>query len=522
MLRIFLAIIALIRNSFTRRRNQNNVRNGCLDIVRSNETARDVNTYNNAEIESFLSNSSGGNVVVTGNNTDIRNHVICKEAWKCHRDRMPAVILHNGNRALESLFASNIYGERACIINGSNRIYDPFVGLDRMEIAELVINSGTKDHKIEHMGNSYIYALHDLIRFQGRAICTESFVRCLRERSLERVIEMAEAGTMPHYIAENISSLSAQGILEQGKIESYFNTLISQGHSALAQERGIENAVSIREAIRQNKVVLIDVGATVNSLILDVMMYEIRKAMSEGYRFALMTDSISLAASEFYADMMTMSMTSGCSYVYSTQDVFIDTQRQQNGFENVTGQANVLIVLQHNSNISAERISQYLGTYRKQDINSTVNTGTSTMGGTQFFPGGSSNEGYGTSWTVMPRVEQAEIVSQGSNHAFIKMSGSSEIISVECTLGDISAECRAPTRRARTNRDIEHAYRRERGGRREQNRGMSWLVFFLLLLFFFPAAFVYSFIKCGTVGKIISGIFLLLFISYIIMAATLM
>ena len=60
-------------------------------------------------------------------------------------------------------------------LNSSNPYYDPFVGLNRSEISQMILSSSGSNYKIERIGNSYIYGLIDYLQLIGRPICVESF-----------------------------------------------------------------------------------------------------------------------------------------------------------------------------------------------------------------------------------------------------------------------------------------------------------------------------------------------------------
>ncbi len=504
-MRILGAILGFIFGLF-RRSSQRRNRDRALDNIDvQNETSRNVIQYRACPIENFVPRETAENIVVSGANADLRNRINSSVAWNCHQTHRAAVILHCGNTALSELMRSNFSGETGFYaIDSTNPMYDPFVGLGRNEIAQLILNSSGTHYKIERMGNSYIYGLTDYLQLLGRPICTETYANCLRDRSYEQIMEQAESGAISDFIARRINSELSQGQLELGNIEQYFSVLRGQGNHVLADETLVGNATSIKKALRQNEVIMLDLQDSTNDLLISVVVQEIRDAISAGSRFTLIVDSLPLDTTESLGQLL-RNFSGQCKYVYSSQDVYTDMQSTSNIFNTLLGRAHSVFVLQHYSSDTSSEFSKFLGEYQKVEVNHTFTQGDSYMTFGQVLPGSNSADVYGTQLVNKPRVEAYEISSQSSNHVYIKQNGNNEIVSVECTRGSARSEQTIPVRL-----DNQHSRRR--------THQINWGIFVVLLIFCYPAAFIYSFIKSRTVGKIISAIFLLFFIFYIIAA----
>lgn len=488
---IFGFFVGLFRRSSNHRNTEQQLNN----IETQNETNKNVIEYRNNAIEAFVPNGAE-NIVVSGSNDNLRNRVNCASAWRCHESGRPAVILHCSNYQLSQLMDETFNGESGFHnLNSSNPYYDPFVGLNRSEISQMILSSSGSNYKIERIGNSYIYGLIDYLQLIGRPICVESFSNCLRDRSYEQIMEQAERGNISEFIARRINSELAQGKLEAGNIEQYFTVLQQQVGNTLADESSASDAVSIKKALRQNEVIVVDIGDASNSLLLNLVIQEIRDAISSGLRFTLIIDSIPVDSSESLGQLM-RNFSGMCSFVYSSPDAYTSAQSTANVFDTLLGRANTVFVLQHSSTASG-RFSQFLGQYQKVEVNHTFTSGDTYATFGQILPGSSSANIYGTQLVNRARVEENEISSQSPDHVYIKRSGTNEIISVRCTGGSARTHYEAPqinnSRRPRTSR-----------------RRMSWLVFVLLFIFCCPAAFIYSFVKSGRTGKIVSAIFFFL------------
>lgn len=494
----------------SRRRDNDNQLDG---IDNQNDLNKNVGEYGNSPIEAFITNSTTENIVISGSNSELRNRGLCAVAWKCYEQRRGSVILHCGNSQLSQMLRDVFNGaENVHLIDSSNPTYDPFVGLNRNEIAQFVLSSAGEHYKVERNGSSYIYGLSDYLQQIGRVTCIDTFTNCLRERSYEDVMEQAERGLISDFVARRINSELAQGQMQFGNIENYFNVFRQQGSNILADESTFRTAISIKQAIRQNHIISIDIGNSSNELLLNAVLQEIRDTISCGTRFTVMLDSVPVDASESLGQMM-RNFSGTCSYVYSSQDVYADTQSTANVFETMLGRAGTVIVLQHYAGATCDAFSRFFGMYHKIEVNHTFTSGDTYSTYTQILPGSSSADIYGTQQIDRPRVESGEIASQHQDHAFIRKNGYSDIISVRCTAGNARDQYPMPRRTALRNASSNTTTRRRR---RNNSSRFNLLIFILLLIFIPPAALIYSLVVCGRTGKIISAIILALMIIMII------
>ena len=485
---IFGGIVELFRQG----RNKRAYNQRLNEIDNENINRRNVVEYRSAPIEAFLPQTANNNVVVSGSNDEIRERVICARAWKCHLDNRPTLILHCGNLNLADRLAQVFQGEDKFLrLDSTNPIYDPFIGLDRSYVSQFILNSSGREYRIERIGSSYLYGLYDYLQQIGRPICTETFYNCMRDRSHEHIIQDSEDGVISEFIARRINSELAQGQLEMGNIEQYFNVLRQQGCDLLADEYNLNNAISIRRALHNGKIVALDISDSANTLLLDIVVQEIRALLSDHIQISLIIDSISIDATETFNQLIrTYSGTN--SLLLSSPDVYSSMQSTATHFEAILGRAETVIALQHYSSSSATKFSEFFGNYQKLEVTQQFGSGRSGRFG-EVFRGTYDNNGSSVQPVVKPRVEESDITGQRDDHAYIKQRGRTEIIDVRIDNGDARSNYVIPER-APTRRTHRHST-------------MSWGIFILLFIFFFPAAFIYSFVKTGKKGKIISAIF---------------
>ena len=508
---MFTMIIMFFVNLFRRRSEQRSTRRRLSQIDIGNDRNKNIIEYRNDPIESFIQDSYFENAIASGDNPELRNRVVCAAAWQCHRAHRGAVILHCGNYELENklrnLFNSEI-GYYA--VNSFNPIYEPFYdATNASQISDIVINSSTNSCKIEGVGRSYIKGLTEFLQITGRRICVNSFVQCMYNREYEDIISMASSGTISEDTAREINSCLAQGQTQFGNIENYFSILSRQGAQILATDSRLSSAINILHALSNNEIISIDIGNSSNYLLINVCLQEIRQAMALGYEFTLFIDNLPARSSEFLPQIL-YSFSGRCNYIYSSKDVYADTQNASNEFYTLTARAKTVFAFKHNSGMSCDAFSRFFGTYFKREISHTITNSDNYMSYYQLLPGRSNADVYGMQDIERPRVKSDEISAQSMNHVYIMKSGHNGIISLTCGEGDARRVCSVQSRgRLRTSS------RYTANGRR-----ISWGIFILLLIFMPPAAFIYTFVLSGRVGKIISAILfifvLFIYISYFV------
>lgn len=502
---MFRIIFGWIRRLIERSR----MRRRIGDIERQNEISKNVIEYHDAPVEAFISGEHSRNIIVSGNNKQIRNRVCCSAAYNAFSNGEGVILLHCDNFELESLLTDAFEGTSGLhLINEFNPCYEPFLNMGKNQIAEMVLSSATDACKVQHNGGIYIKGLTDYLTARGQVPCVRSYNRCPHDTMWRRIQEHVRNGDMTSAVAEEINDELTRGQVERGNVEHYFNVLNSQGSNILADKNVIKagNGTNIRHALSLNQVVSFDVSPSANDLLMNVFIQEIKNCMANGMRFTLILDSIPADSSEALGKLL-RNFSSKCKFVISAKDVYSETANVENLFDSLLGKVDIVFISQHDSAETSEKFSNYLGKYQRLESTSTYTMGDTYSTYGQILPGSNSTNIYGLQRVDRHRVEESEITSLDNNWLFIKEERHSEIIRVHCSSGTARGHYATPRRRPL---------------RRISTKRFSWLIFILLLILIPPAAFIYSLIVCGRTGKIISIIILFLMIAAIVAQIVLM
>lgn len=482
-------IFGWFRRRFARAR----VRRQLDSIERDNAAGRNVNEYR-APVEAYVKSDRVENVVVSGNNKSIRDRVCCAAAFRAHSLGYPVIVLHSGNEQLERMLTDAFTADRRAlrIINEGNKIYDPFLDLNKDQISQLVLSSADDSCRIQHNGGIYIKGLVDYLTARSQVPSARSFIRCPHDEMWNRIRDHVNDGSMSSDVANVINDEITRGQSERGNVKLYFDVLEKQAQCILADRDAITSgrAVSIRRAVAGGQVVAIDVVPSSGNLLLNILTQEMKDEMSAGRPFVFILDGVPTESSKALGDLL-RTFSSRCRFVYSSRDAYAESSGSENTFETIVGRANTVFVTQHDSARTGNRFSEYFGRYRFNEVNNSISTGDTYQTYGTILPGYSTNNVYSVSHVDRPRVEEREITGLPSDRVFIKQEGRTEIILLRVTSGIASLTYPEPRRRSAAS-----------AGRRGH---VNWLIFAILLVLSPPLAFVYGFFTSGRRGKIVFG-----------------
>lgn len=432
-------LIGAIATIIRRNRLERNLRRREEEIERDNAFHRGVTEYLDAPVEAFVPRDGLGDVVCSGNNAEIRDRVACAMAYNAHRKyNRPVVVLHCKNHNLQNQLGACFPQEHCYIVNSDNPIYDPFVGLTRVEIARLVLNSQGERNAVR--GPEYINALIEYLSACGTDILVNSCNECLLEGFNSMLVSSCEIDGL---IKNRINLLINMGIGDAGAVAQYFDNLSTEAMRILAREQNALRAISIKQAIEQNSLISIDLGVMSNRLLIGVICQELRSAIAQGKEFMLVLDGIPVISSETLKELLD-TYSSNCNFVYTSNDLWADLQCAEATFNTVLAKAECVFAMRHNSGDTNERFSKNFGNYKKIEINRTITRGDTYGSYDQLLPGMSVNEILNPQPVDRPRVEVQEMQELAYDELFIRQIGTREIARVRITPGNARMEVSEP------------------------------------------------------------------------------
>lgn len=483
----FLGIIAEIVGFFKRRRAR---RRFLRRVEDANDERRRVIPYNPAPIEAYVSRSGCENIVVSGDNDELRGRLVCAAAYNAHRNNRPVIVLHDGNRELIERMEEAFENDQSFYqINENNKIYNPFAGRNSREVSDFIVSTaGTGNSMLNRSSVVFIDAITLYLETRGIPLTLSAYIDCIKNREYDQITDLARAGLFPENIALLIANRIRDARADVGSVDAYFGRLETELYTILAPVS--TTGVSIKNAIARNGVVMVDVSSN-SSNMLNIIIQEIKDLISKGQSLSLMLESISIDENEAVAREL-RNLSSKCNFVYSAQDVYAGAQGNERLITTMVGKSNVY-ALHHSSGLSAEQFSRYFGEYDKLEVSENYHEGSNMPSFGSGLPGSNYGNGIGTQHERRRKVEENDINDLGRNQAYIKLIGASDIISASFREGNCMIEYEAP----------------QRAERRRNRDPINWLLFTFLIIWSPPLGLIYLMVKSQSRRtKIICGVIL--------------
>ncbi len=489
-----------INSIVNRKRRQNQIDNN----DDQNYHNRGVVQYS-ASIESLIAQTVPNNVIVSGGNEMIRSRALCERIRICKMNNRAAVILHCGNSSINEMVNYLELGRDCVVINNRNRLYDPMKNKSVEEISRLLyaVSNGSQfqlDNSAYRLLEGIVLYLNSL----GRSVSITSFANCLRDMSYRNYINEAEALGVNTEIARRVDNLIGTDTVGDIALKHFFTALSYQGESIFAGASDSDISLSIKDALYQNKIVVVDITNSANVLLIKMIINEVLDCMGRVAPFDLILDSIPIRTDNSLLNSLN-SFRGGAnmpSMFYLATDVYASVDSHEETFNTLTGLCPNIIVMRHSSDNSAETFSRVFGRYIRTTLNASHNTGYnySMNGGMGTY----TNSGLQEQEMQEYKVKPEQITRLPDYAAYIRQMGRDDIMFVEDMSATTTSNMGA----------VPERMERERVRRRST---FNFWIFLVLLLAFFPAGLIYLFVTGGKKVRITMGIILAFLLFMIIM-----
>ena len=403
---------SLVNTWLANRRTKQTIRN----IELNNELRRNIIRYDPSDIEAFIERDINvGSYIISGGDGINRAKAAASAAACSLEQNIPVIVIHEGNKAFESILAqATAFTGNKIIITSNTAVYDPFYNRNNNEICNLIFNSCNQSLRINANGQQYILGLTEFIKSKNIPPYCEMFVSCPHDILFDKIDESEQKGYLTNSDAQRIRNELMQGQSERANIQSFFSQLAYQGNGVLSNKGNRNSAVNIKTAVQHNGLLMIDIGSSTNEILLNLIINEIKEVLATGKTIMLILDDISINSNEMLSRLI-KSLSARCLTTLLSSDVYSMLGGDENLFYTFTGNASKCIVFSHTSGTSCSKWSEVFGYYDVDKITQNLSTNQNYQWGYGSGTSNSINVSSVREFIVKPE----EITRLNANEVFI-------------------------------------------------------------------------------------------------------
>ena len=353
----------------------------------ANAIRRGLTEYNPCPIEAlFQDDKPKGNIIFSGSDYQMRSRAIVRAAELANSNGKIVIIFHVNNSYLEQELIRNLGLSRLTIINENNPYYDPFVGLTNLEISSMILESAPSGMPIPPAGRHYLDGILNFIRLQNVRPSVLHLLNCNHFRLIDKVNDAVQKNSLLPLAGNKIISQLMQGDPARSSIENYFIQFGYQASKVVA--RNTITGINFTSLANSGCVIVFDIISCSNNILLNLLFAEVKRLTSLSYQLFVVIDSIPFSSSDM---MQQFEANSGTDYqiFLSADDAYSSFRSPEDRFFSFVGRSSQILISKHISNYSAQKWSDVIGSYDKEETSKTLSSGTSFLGG--YFTGGSTS-----------------------------------------------------------------------------------------------------------------------------------
>jgi len=282
----------------------------------------------------------------------------------CTRN-IPVILLHCSNHDLVNDISSFLPSSRLLSFSSKAISYNPFRGLSLNEACQLLYSSIPQSYGVKSIGRDFIRVMMNILLKQGLEVDFQRLITCPHNDLLPVIDRKANGNFIVKADAVNLKADLIASQSESRTISHYLQDLGCQiSHITNCSQRDALSS-SITEGILKRQVVLINIGANTNNLLVDLLVNQLKSIFSNGGKFMIILDEIDLNLNK---ELLSITIhNSSCRFVLSYDDVYSALNSDEKSFTSTLGSVQKTVIHAHPSPMSCIQWSKYLGEYEKQE-----------------------------------------------------------------------------------------------------------------------------------------------------------
>lgn len=356
-----------------------------------------------------------GNICISGGTYESRQSLLIESCKQAISIGQPVVILHENSNKLETeLTTLPVHPNYFRIINEQNPFYEPLKNLTPQQIASIISDSSSDEHKISDSGLIYLKSVATLLTKNNISPYIRKLSTC-PYNSIHNIITTAEqAGILTSSDADNLRNDIILGSSERSSIEYFFNNLLREGN-IICEKVNLTRSTSIYDCVENAGLISINIKSGSYSTLLALISSELEMLKTSNTNIRLIIEATSISTCQALKNIISNS-SNNILWTIVSDDIGLFFGHEKSDIEKLLAYSHRAILFNHGIR-SSETISCELGEYDYVEANIS-NAGNTGLGEFGFH--------FGTNKTIKPehkreRVVKAEEIEKLSPNEFIML-----------------------------------------------------------------------------------------------------
>ncbi|MEE0913146.1 MAG: hypothetical protein U0L76_00990 [Ruminococcus sp.] len=387
---------------------------------RANRNNRSVAEYKPNAIETFFDTANGVyNAVISGGDPYFRNKALLAQAVCAKQNNFPVIVLHEGNYQLEQQLRRNFsVTNQYCEISTRSPCFEPLYGLNELEIANQILETAPKDYDIKYNARYYIDGISSFLKASGKHLSFKLFSTCPHGSIFDKVDDLELQGTISSYQSQEIKSKLMTGQSENYKIDTFLSSFKMEIEPFMYKPKQGNKPENILSTLKKGKVLSFDISSVTNRILINTIIYQLKLALSKGFQYTVLIDSISVNSNESYANYLKTPSDKICKTIAS-EDFYSMVGSDEKLFSAALGEAQTVIVMNHSSGHTANKWAEFFGQYDKYEQSYSNTRGRSRRTPFSLFSSPNTSRTVNISKNREYIVKPEMITRMGSSEAYV-------------------------------------------------------------------------------------------------------
>ena len=322
--------------------------------------------------------------IISGGKFAVRNRSVLPVIEDALGRDIPVIVIHCDDEGLTQGLASSGYGHRVNVVERGEFSYNPFIGMNSMEIGRMLFESIPEKYQVK-------YAARDIISVMAEVIFARKITPSPATLSSCPIFDLAtlinKLVNMNVLERPNAERLIADYMASQSETRSLAHYLMDLGMqlNRLTNDNGVNGCDTV-SSIERREAVLINVGSNSNDLAIGLVLNHLKLLLDRGNKFLLVLDGIDLVK---YKPMLELALHNKTGFILSYDDLFSSVGGDEKLFSAITGEVGKTIIYSTTSGFSCTQWSKYLGDYERHEPKENISIGQQGFVGTNVNQGAS-------------------------------------------------------------------------------------------------------------------------------------